>query len=131
MPNTNLRVAGAAADGLLHKRDHLVNRPGEELAPAQPIQCDNQVGVRRERSLVLGNGLLPAVLRAQHLVFNVVGQRIARRYRQGAVYQGTRACEFGRDQGACSIEHAQACERACQVRLRLDGFRIERQRALE
>ena len=52
VPNTDLRVAGAAADGLLHERDHLVNEPGEELAPAQTIKCRNQIGVRRERRFV-------------------------------------------------------------------------------
>jgi len=37
VPNTDLRIPRATADGLLHQRDHLINRTGEELALAQTI----------------------------------------------------------------------------------------------
>jgi hypothetical protein len=37
IPNVELGIARAKADGLLHERDRLLYRPGEELALAERV----------------------------------------------------------------------------------------------
>ena len=69
--------AGAEADDLLLQRNDFFYRAGVELAPRETIDCHHQVAVERQRRLVCGNGLLPSVLRAQHLAFDEVRKCVA------------------------------------------------------
>ena len=104
--------------------------PVEELALAESVQCAHRVAIEREHRLVFGNGLRISALRAQHLAFGEMRKRAAGRCRQGLPDQSFRARDVGCGRVGHFIEHA-ARERGRQPALRLDGPRIERQRALE
>ena len=86
------------------------------------IQC--------ERRLVFGNGLVPSVLRAQHIAFGEMRKRIAGRGRKGLIDQPFGACEVGCGRVGHSAEHtSHKYER--QSALCLDGLGIERECVLE
>src|SRR5689334_13198028 len=63
-------IARAEANGLLHERYHLVYGPEVEPAPAETEQGVAHIVIQRERRLILGNGLPPSVLQAQHCGFD-------------------------------------------------------------
>ena len=64
IPNADQLIAGAEANGLLVKRDCLLYRPGQELAPAERGYRERPVAIERDRRLEFGNRLLESVLRA-------------------------------------------------------------------
>jgi hypothetical protein len=65
VPKPYIGIARAELDGSLHERDHLLYRPGIEVAPGETTQCRHQIAIQRERCLIFGDGLLPSVLRPQ------------------------------------------------------------------
>src|SRR4051812_30721437 len=78
-PIAEIVIARAKTDGLLLQRDRVLDRPDQQLAPAQVRKCVRVVAVERDYRLVFGNGLVEPALRAQHLTFGVMRGRAARR----------------------------------------------------
>src|SRR6516162_5224087 len=123
-------IAGAESDGLLKEWDHLLYRPGVELAPGELRYCGDRVGIECEHRPVFGNSLLGSALRAQNLAFGVMRKRAAGSSHQSLSDQRLRACHVGGGRVGQIIERA-AGERVCQSALCIDGLRIERQGVLE
>src|SRR5215813_11623409 len=95
IPNTDQVIAGAEADGLLVKRDRLLDQPDLELAPAERGYCEQPVAIGGDRRLVFGDSLFDPVLRAPQKGLREMHKRVAGRYRQGLADQAFRALDIG------------------------------------
>ena len=62
------------ADRVLIEGDSFFYGPGPELAPAEMARYGRPVPIKRDRRLVLGNGLFWAALRTQHVASGVARQ---------------------------------------------------------
>src|SRR5262249_26459762 len=65
-------IARADADCLFSKRDHLIQRPGEKLAPAKALEGPGHVAIESQRRLELGHRIVASPLGAQDRAFDVV-----------------------------------------------------------
>src|SRR5215471_19063854 len=81
----DLWIAGAEADGSLLCRDGLFNRPGYKFAIPKSGYRVHPIPVDGDYGLIMSNGLLKALLRAQHLGFGVMHKRRAGERREGPV----------------------------------------------
>lgn len=62
VPRSNARLVRAEMDGLLEIRDRLIDRTGEEFAPAETRVSRSAAAVKRDCLLLFGDGLFAARL---------------------------------------------------------------------
>jgi hypothetical protein len=86
IPIADLRIAGAEAERLFVQFDCFVEQSDPKFAPTETSQSVGPAAVERERLLIFGDALLVAPARAQHLAKSVMGDRAARRDRQGLTH---------------------------------------------
>src|SRR5271168_1811374 len=125
VPRGNARLVRAEVDGFLEIRDGLIDRTGEELAPAETRISRSAAAVERDCPLVFGNGLLTARLREQNLPLYVMRQRTVRRRRQGLRHQPFGAVQVLVGRIAEIVGYAVG-ERGRQPGCRIRRLRVER-----
>ena len=123
------RIARTKADGLLYQRDYLLYRPSEELARPRAANAPTQL--RLNASAVSYSGMASSHRRCARSTWPFA------KCASGLRGDAAKACrptfrprDVAADESVIQVQHA-AHERARQPALRLDGARIERQRALE
>src|SRR3954447_8387961 len=99
-------IARAEADGLLRKRDHVVDRSGIELAPSETVYGAHKVAVQRERGLEFRHAFVVLALGAQYQSLDEMRKRITGRGCQNSINQPFRTDDVGRGRVSNSAEHA-------------------------
>ena len=84
LPIPGATVAGAETQGLFHYRDRLLDRAGQELAPAEIGIGAGLVAVELDHGLVFGNSLFASAQLAQDIGLGVMGDRAARQLGGGS-----------------------------------------------
>ena len=93
-------------DGLLLRRDRVLDLPDVGLAATDGSYRAHRVAIECEGSLVFGDGLRTSALGAQHLGFSAMSNRTAGRCRYRFCGQLLRAFNIGLGGAAAKIQHA-------------------------
>ena len=105
IPNGEIWIPRAKADGVLLRWDNLVERSHENLAPANVRKCCDPVAIECKHSLVLADGILMASLHAQRLPLCVMCHCAARRRGDSLRREGLRALDIGTGSKRSKVEH--------------------------